>query len=135
MPPVVPRVWPIIIIASLSGFAGLGYEIIWTRMLANALGHEIIAVLGVISALFAGLALGSLVPGRRIAASTRPALGYAGLEIAIGGWALVLILLFPLAGDLVPTLIPNEDKIRNYRVVVAENCSSARHENSDWITF
>jgi spermidine synthase len=120
MPPVVPRVWPIIVIASLSGFAGLGYEIIWTRMLANALGHEIVAVLGVISALFAGLALGSLVPGRRIAASARPALGYAGLEIAIGGWALVLILLFPLAGDLVPTLIPiDASPVRQWLVAFA----------------
>src|SRR5262245_38554780 len=106
LPGTFPRIWPIIGIAGLSGFAGLGYEIIWTRMLANALGHELVAVLGVISALFAGLALGSLVPGQRIAASASPALGYAGLEIAIGAWALVLILLFPLVGDLVPTLIP-----------------------------
>ena len=68
------RALPIIGIATLSGFAGLGYEIVWTRMLAVSLGHEIIAVLGVISALFAGLALGSLVPGRQIATSARPAL-------------------------------------------------------------
>src|SRR5262245_45263161 len=100
------RDFPITAIAGLSGFAGLGYEIIWTRMLANALGHEVVAVLGVISALFAGLALGSLVPGRNLAASTRPALWYAGLELAIGAWALALILLFPLAGDLVPRLVP-----------------------------
>jgi spermidine synthase len=93
-------------IACLSGFAGLGYEIVWTRMLAVSLGHEIVAVLGVISALFAGLALGSLVPGRPIAASARPALWYAGLELAIGAWALVLIPLSPLAGDLVPALVP-----------------------------
>jgi spermidine synthase len=75
-------------------------------MLAVSLGHEIVAVLGVISALFAGLALGSLVPGRRIAASARPAFWYGGLELAIGLWALVLIPLFPLAGDLVPVLVP-----------------------------
>src|SRR5262249_25021179 len=114
-----PRTWPpvdsrvmlkqallITAIACLSGFAGLGYEIVWTRMLAVSLGHEIVAVLGVISALFAGLALGSLMPGRRIAASARPALWYAGLELAIGVWALFLIPLSPLAGDLVPTLVP-----------------------------
>jgi spermidine synthase len=119
-PLTLPRIWPITAIAGLSGFAGLGYEIIWTRMLANALGHEIIAVLGVISALFAGLALGSLVPGRRIAASARPALGYAGLEIAIGAWSLVLILLFPLAGDLVPTLIPiDASPVRQWLVAFA----------------
>src|SRR5215510_5792518 len=101
-----PRTFPIIVIACLSGFAGLGYEIIWTRMLAVTLGHEIVAVLGVISALFAGLALGSLVPGRRIAASGRPALWYAALELAIGAWALALIPLLPLAGDFVPLLAP-----------------------------
>jgi spermidine synthase len=99
------RTLPIMGIACLSGFAGLGYEIVWTRMLAVSLGHEIVAVLGVISALFAGLALGSLVPGRRIAASARPAVWYAGLELAIGAWALVLIPLSPLAGDLVPALV------------------------------
>src|SRR5262245_36005042 len=120
LPGTFPRIWPIIGIAGLSGFAGLGYEIIWTRMLANALGHELVAVLGVISALFAGLALGSLVPGQRIAASASPALGYAGLEIAIGAWALVLILLFPFVGDLVPTLIPiDASSLRQWLVAFA----------------
>src|SRR5215470_14933538 len=100
------RVTSIVAITALSGFAGLGYEIVWTRLLAVSLGHEIVAVLGVLVALFAGLALGSLLAGRRIAASSRPALWYAALELAIGGWALVLIPLFPLVGDLVPVLLP-----------------------------
>ena len=100
------RVTSIVAITALSGFAGLGYEIVWTRLLAVSLGHEIVAVLGVLAALFAGLALGSLLAGRRIAASSRPALWYAALELAIGGWALVLIPLFPLVGDLVPVLLP-----------------------------
>jgi spermidine synthase len=99
-------VWQITGIAGLSGFAGLGYEIVWTRLLAVSLGHEIVAVLGVITALFAGLALGSLVPGRRIALSAHPGRGYAGLELAIGVWALALIALFPLVGDVVPALVP-----------------------------
>lgn len=96
----------ITLVATLSGFAGLGYEIVWTRMLAVSLGHEIVAVLGVISALFGGLALGSLALGRPIAASRRPAVWYAGLELVIGGWALVLIVATPLFGDLVPSLVP-----------------------------
>src|SRR5262245_42909845 len=99
------RVTSIIVITALSGFAGLGYEIVWTRLLAVSLGHEIIAVLGVLAALFAGLALGSLIPGRRIAVSARPAAWYAGLELAIGAWAIALIPLFPLVGDLVPMLL------------------------------
>mgnify|MGYP000435177204 CR=1 FL=1 len=46
----------------LSGIAGLGYEILWTRMLTVSLGHEIISMLGVVSAFFAGIALGAVVP-------------------------------------------------------------------------
>lgn len=100
------RTLAIMAITGLSGFAGLGYEIVWSRMLAVSLGHEIVAVLGVVSALFAGLALGGLAPGRRIARSPHPALWYAGLELAIGLWALVLIPLSRVAGELVPVLVP-----------------------------
>jgi spermidine synthase len=96
----------IFVVACLSGFAGLGYEIIWTRLLSVSLGHEIVAVLGVLAALFAGLALGSLATGRRIANSVRPGVWYAGLELLIGAWAIILIPLFPLVGDLVPALMP-----------------------------
>ena len=51
----------ILFIVLASGFAGLGYEIVWTRMLSLALGTEIMAVLGVITGFFAGLALGAFV--------------------------------------------------------------------------
>jgi hypothetical protein len=47
------------LILFLSGFAGLGYEMVRTRMLAVGLGHEIIAVLAVVSAFFCGMALGA----------------------------------------------------------------------------
>ena len=110
----------IALVATLSGFAGLGYEIVWTRMLAVSLGHELVAVLGVISALFGGLALGSLLLGRAIAASRRPAAWYAGLELVIGAWALVLIVATPLFGDLVPTLVPvDASALRQWTVAFA----------------
>ena len=82
-------------ITAASGFAGLGYEIVWTRSLANSLGHELVGVLGVLAALFAGLALGSALFGNRISVSHNPERWYAGLEAAIGLWALVLIWLLP----------------------------------------
>lgn len=110
----------ITLVATLSGFAGLGYEIVWTRMLAVSLGHELVAVLGVISALFGGLALGSLLLGRAIAASGRPAAWYAGLELMIGAWALVLIVATPLIGDLVPALVPvDASALRQWSVAFA----------------
>ncbi|MFS8035461.1 fused MFS/spermidine synthase [Xanthobacter sp. AM11] len=106
LPSAARSILAVTLVAVLSGFAGLGYEIVWTRMLAVSLGHEIVAVLGVMSALFGGLALGSVTLGGRIAASARPGLWYAGFEIAIGLWALVLIPLAPVVGDLVPLLVP-----------------------------
>lgn len=100
------RFVPVILIAAASGFAGLGYEIIWTRSLANSLGHELVGVLGVLAALFAGLALGSALFGRRIASSPNPARWYASLEVVIGLWALALVWLLPAMGAVVPVLNP-----------------------------
>ena len=98
--------WLFAAVTALSGFAGLGYEMVWTRALAISLGHEIVAVLGVLAALFTGLALGSLVVGRRIARSDRPWLWYASLECIIGTWACALILLLPALSNLTPLLVP-----------------------------
>lgn len=97
--PVPSRVIPVVILVLmvLSGFAGLGYQIVWVRMLSLGLGHEIYAVLAVIAAFFAGLAVGAWAFDRRIARSGRPHVWFAGLELCIGLWALALILLMPLA--------------------------------------
>src|ERR1700730_1956038 len=38
--------WTLVPIIAASGFAGLGYEMVWTRVLSVALGTEMMAVLG-----------------------------------------------------------------------------------------
>lgn len=73
-----------------SGFAGLGYQIVWTQQCALWLGHESAAVLAVITAFFGGLAVGALTLGPRIERSTRPARWYAGCELTIALWSLLL---------------------------------------------
>jgi spermidine synthase len=78
-----------------SGSAGLGYQMIWSRMLATGLGHEIPAVLAVLCAFMAGMGLGAWGLDRLIARSQSPAYWYGFLEIAIGVW-----------GFLSPSLIP-----------------------------
>lgn len=84
-----------------SGFAGLGYQIVWTQQSALWLGHESAAVLAVVAAFFGGLALGALTFGPRIDRSSKPALWYAGCEAAIGLWSLTLaVLLGPVTGRL-----------------------------------
>ena len=84
----------------LSGFAGLGYEIVWTRVLSASLGHEIIAVLAVVGAFFGGLALGSWTFDRPLSVAKKPGHWYAGMEIAIGLWALSLSFGFTWANRL-----------------------------------
>ncbi len=76
-----------------SGFAGLGYQIVWTQQFALWLGHEAAAVLAVVTAFFAGLGVGALVLGRRIEASARPERWYAGCELLIALWSVALALL------------------------------------------
>ncbi len=78
-----------------SGFAALGYQIVWTRQSALWLGHESAAVLAVVAAFFGGLALGSLALGPRIDRSTVPARWYAGCEAMIGAWSIALAFLLP----------------------------------------
>lgn len=85
------------LILFLSGFAGLGYEMVWIRMLSVGLGHEIIAVLAVVAAFFSGMVLGSFTLDARVSRCSRPGLWYASLEAAIGIWSLALIALIPWA--------------------------------------
>ncbi|MEO8005826.1 MAG: fused MFS/spermidine synthase [Betaproteobacteria bacterium] len=85
-----------------SGFAGLGYQIVWTQQSALWLGHESAAVLAVVAGFFGGLAVGALGLGSRIDRSLNPARWYAACEIAIAVWGLVLaFLLEPVTGGLV----------------------------------
>jgi spermidine synthase len=53
----------------LSGFAGLGYEMVWVRALSTGLGHEIVSVLAVMAAFFVGTAVGAWLLDRPIRAS------------------------------------------------------------------
>ncbi|MCG8443016.1 MAG: fused MFS/spermidine synthase [Caulobacterales bacterium] len=104
----------------LSGFAGLGYQIVWTRMLTIGLGHEVFAVLAVVSAFFAGLAVGALALDGRIARSRRPGRWYAGLEALIGVWTLALIWLIPAANALFASWIgPDPSELRRWGVAFA----------------
>jgi len=67
-----------------SGFAGLGYEIVWTRILSLTLGTEMMAILGVVAGFFGGLALGAFTLDRPIRQARSPRAAYAALEVVIG---------------------------------------------------
>jgi spermidine synthase len=81
-----------LLLMSASGFAGLGYQIVWTQQSAVWLGHESAAVLAVVAAFFGGLAIGALLFGPSIETSSKPARWYAACELIIAAWSLVLTL-------------------------------------------
>ncbi|MBA55094.1 MAG: spermidine synthase [Pseudomonadales bacterium] len=82
-------------VVMVSGFAGLGYQMLWTKMLAVALGHEILAVLAVVAAFFVGLSLGAFVFSERLRRSTNPAAWYIAMELVIALWALLMMAILP----------------------------------------
>ena len=112
------------LIVFLSGVAGLGYEIAWTRMLSVGLGHEIPAVLAVVAAFFCGLAAGSFLVERWRGTTSRPGRVYAALELAIGCWSLATILLVPWVNQLVATWTgPMPSALRHWAVAASPTSS------------
>jgi spermidine synthase len=83
----------------VSGFAGLGYQIIWTQEFALCLGNESASVLAVVTAFFAGLGVGALAFGSRVEISRHPQRWYAAAEALIGIWGLLLaVTMAPIGG-------------------------------------
>ena len=75
---------------TLSGAAGLIYEVLWMRMLGLVFGATTIAVSVVLAAFMGGLALGSAWAARVGSRIRRPLRTYAWIEIAIGLYALAV---------------------------------------------
>jgi spermidine synthase len=77
---------------TVSGFAGLIYEVTWTRLLALYMGHTTAAASTVAGAFMAGLAGGAAVGGRLASRfdERRALRAYAVLETTALGFAIVL---------------------------------------------
>src|SRR5262245_4276215 len=75
----------------VSGFAALIYEVTWVRSLGLVFGASHLAVTIVLSVYMAGLALGSLLFGRRIDAVASPLRLYGWLELGVGAFAVVFL--------------------------------------------
>ena len=88
---------PLLLVAvcfTLSGAAGLIYEVLWMRMLGLVFGATTIAVSVVLAAFMGGLALGSALAARVAPRIRRPLRAYAWIEIAIGLYALAVPIAF-----------------------------------------
>lgn len=83
----------VLILFFLSGFTGLVYEVVWTRIFGLVFGNTTLAISTVLSAYMLGLALGSFLLGRIGDRIKNPLRLYAFLEIGIGFAAVFLILI------------------------------------------
>jgi spermidine synthase len=109
--------WIALALMVLSGFAALGYQIVWTQQSALWLGHETTAVLAVVAAFFGGLGLGALALGPRIDRGGSPARWYAGCEAVIGLWSLALaFLMTPASAWLLAVTGPDPSSLRQWTV-------------------
>ena len=75
-----------------SGFAGLIYEVCWTRLLTLSLGHSTAAASAVVAAFLGGLAAGAAIGGAFVPRLSRlhSLYSYLALEIAVVAAALAL---------------------------------------------
>ncbi len=94
---------PVLAIFTLSGAAGLVYQVIWARQLGLVFGNTTASVTIVLAAFMAGLALGAEWAGRVLVRRANPLRVYAVLEAAIGLYALAF---GPLVSGL-ETLYPH----------------------------
>ena len=86
----------------VSGFCGLVYEVVWSRMLVLVMGNTTLATSTILASFMAGLSLGSWYWGRFIESRpARPLAIFGGLEAGVG----VMALLFPL---LIRAIVPME---------------------------
>ena len=74
----------------LSGFTALVFEILWSRQFVTVFGNSSYAISVVLCAYMAGLGFGSWLGGRLADQTRRWLLLYAGIEAAVGLWALLI---------------------------------------------
>jgi spermidine synthase len=82
--------WALVAIG-VSGFAALGYEVVWSRLLAFFLGNTVYAFSAMLTTLLAGLALGSVLGGLGLRRAGAPLLALGLVEVALGLAALATV--------------------------------------------
>lgn len=89
---------------TLSGAAGLLYQVLWQRQVALIVGNTAHAAAATLAGFFLGLALGSWLWGERAASADRPLRTYAALELAVAATAVLGLALPSLYRTVLPYL-------------------------------
>jgi len=79
---------------ALSGFAALGYEVVWTKGLTFALGNSVYAFASMLTTFLIGLAVGSILCSWLVDRAKRLVAVLGGVEAGIGVYGIVCVHLF-----------------------------------------
>jgi spermidine synthase len=104
----IPFLFPLIFTCFfISGFTGLVYEILWTRMIVKIIGSAPFSVSIVLTVFMGGLGLGSYLAGKKIDQIKNPlslVQIYGGLELVIAIYGLIFPLLLVISKPIFSTL-------------------------------
>jgi spermidine synthase len=107
---------------ALSGFAALGYEVIWTRLLSIFSLNAVFSFTIMLTTFLVGLALGGALAARRVDRTDDPLRLFGYLELAIGVCAILVLYVFAK----LPTLLENLAATDTFgRLVFAEFFAAA----------
>src|SRR6478735_11409017 len=81
-----------------SGCAALIYEVVWFQLLELVIGSSAVSMAVLLGTFMGGMCLGSLLLPRFMPADMHPLRMYAGLELGIGVFGLLLLFGMPLVG-------------------------------------
>jgi len=87
-------------LAAGSGVAALIYEIVWFQVLELVLGSSAVSLAVLLATFMGGTCLGSLLFPRVVSSRLHPLSVYAVIEIGIAVFALVMLVLMPVAGSV-----------------------------------
>ncbi|HYV29501.1 MAG TPA: spermidine synthase, partial [Candidatus Binatia bacterium] len=101
-----------------SGTAALGCQMVWVRMFAAGLGHEVQAMVAVAGAFLGGMAVGAWCLDGPISRSVRPGRWYGALQLATGGWAAFSAVFLPPVNHLALALLGPAPSTLHHRLVL-----------------
>ena len=105
-----------------SGCAALIYEVVWFQLLQLSVGSSAVS-LGILLGIFmGGMCLGSFLLPRFVSPKPHPLRVYAVLELGIGAFGLIVLVVVPLIGGFYTTIAGTGQASLFLRAIVAGIC-------------
>ncbi len=99
------RLLPLLLVLFVgSGCAALIYEIVWFEMLQLSVGSSAVSLGVLLGTFMGGMCVGSLMLSRVVSRTHHPLKVYAVLELGVGAFGLLALVLLPIAGSVYLTI-------------------------------